>query len=67
MKLLSIKDVSKIWGISSRRVNFLCKTGRIEGAQLIGHSWIIPDSAKKPKDNGIKSGKYIKIERISSC
>ena len=44
----------------------LCKTsanpmyGRIKGAQRVGHQWIIPADAPKPKDARVKSGKYIK-------
>jgi len=32
----------------------------IEGAQRVGHQWIIPADAPKPKDARVKSGKYIK-------
>jgi len=34
--------------------------GRIEGVERLGHQWIIPVNAEKPKDARIKSGKYIK-------
>ncbi len=48
------------WEISERRLNTLCKQGRIRGAEKIGNMWIIPSDAEKPKDERIKSGKYIK-------
>ena len=41
-------------------VQTLCTEGRIEGAQRVGHQWIIPADAPKPKDARVKSGKYIK-------
>lgn len=60
MEYLSIKQTSEKWGISVRRIQTLCSSGRIQGAQKIGYSWIIPLDAEKPKDERIKSGKYIK-------
>ncbi len=60
MKYLSIKEVSEKWGISTRRIQILCKEGRIPGTILIGHTWGIPENAEKPADARIKSGKYIK-------
>lgn len=60
MEYLSIKQTSEKWGISVRRIQTLCSNGRIQGAQKIGYSWIIPLDAEKPKDERIKSGKYIK-------
>ncbi len=52
--------VAKEWGISERRLNVLCKEGRIKGAEKFGNAWAIPSNAEKPKDERIKSGKYIK-------
>ncbi len=52
--------VAKEWGISERRLNILCKEGRIKGAEKFGNMWAIPSNAVKPKDERIKSGKYIK-------
>ena len=60
MEYVSIKQISEKWGICARRVQTLCTEGRIEGAQRVGHQWIIPADAPKPKDARVKSGKYIK-------
>lgn len=60
MEYLSIREISEKWGICARRVQTLCAEGRIEGAQRVGHQWIIPADAPKPKDARIKSGRYIK-------
>ena len=59
---IKIAEVSKKWGIGERRINTLCLEGRIEGAVKFGNTWAIPADAEKPKDDRIKSGKYIKNE-----
>lgn len=60
MEFLSIRQTAEKWGISIRRIQTLCSENRIPGAQKVGYSWIIPMDAEKPKDERIKSGKYIK-------
>ncbi len=60
MEYLSIKQTSEKWGISVRRIQTLCASDRIPGAQKVGYSWIIPADAQKPADARIKSGKYLK-------
>ena len=60
MEYLSIRQVAEKWGLSTRRINVLCAEGRIEGATKIGSYWAVPADAEKPKDERIKSGKYIK-------
>lgn len=60
MNYLSISQTSEKWGISQRRIRKLCEEGRVEGAFKMGAYWSIPNDAEKPKDNRIKSGKYIK-------
>ena len=60
MEYLSIKEVSEKWGISKRRIQTLCSQNRISGAMRVGNYWAIPSDAEKPKDERIKSGRYIK-------
>ena len=60
MEYLSISLVSEKWGLSVRRIQTLCMTGRIPGATKIGSYWAIPADAEKPKDERIRTGKYIK-------
>ena len=62
---LKISEVSKKWGIGERRINTLCLEGRIEGAVKFGTTWAIPEDAEKPKDDRVKSGKYIKRNKNS--
>ena len=60
MEYLSIRLVAEKWGLSARRINALCSEGRIEGATKIGSYWAVPADAEKPKDERIRSGKYVK-------
>lgn len=60
MEYLSISQTSKKWNLSVRRIQTLCATGRISGATKIGNYWAIPADAARPKDERVKSGKYIK-------
>lgn len=60
MEYLSSSQVAEKWGIKQRRIRVLCAEGRIPGACKVGPCWLIPEDAKKPKDERIKSGKYIK-------
>lgn len=60
MDYLSTKQVSEKWSISVRRILKLCEDGRIKGATKIAGVWLLPESAEKPLDARIKSGKYIK-------
>ena len=63
MAYLSIKQTSEKWGISGRRIQVLCTQGRIEGATKIGSYWAIPEEAQRAKDERIKSGRYVKVDR----
>lgn len=60
MEYLSIKQTAKKWNLSTRRINVLCSENRIPGAAKIGSYWAIPADAEKPKDERIKSGRYLK-------
>ena len=57
MKYLSIKEVSERWGISTRRIQILCKEGRIPGIILIGRTWGNPRDAETRPDARLDSGK----------
>ena len=60
MRYLSIKETANKWGLSVRRVQVLCAQGRLDGVIRIGSTWGIPETARKPADARIKSGRYIK-------
>lgn len=50
-----IKEASKLWNISERRIRKLIKDGRIEGAVKVGTTWNIPEDISKPIDKRIKT------------
>lgn len=50
MEYLATTEIAKKWNISRRRVTTLCSQGRIEGAMLVGNTWMIPSNAVKPDD-----------------
>lgn len=60
MGYLSVSQVAEKWGISQRRIRKLCEEGRISGAFKMGAYWSVPDDVDKPRDERVKSGKYIK-------
>ena len=62
MDYISIKQLSEKWEISTRRIQILCRDGRIPGAMRIASIWAVPANAQKPKDARIKSGKYVKSQ-----
>lgn len=66
MEYLSISQMAEKWGISGRRIQRLCAEERIPGAVKIGSYWAVPADAEKPKDERIKSGKYIKEAKSES-
>lgn len=56
---INISEAAEKWGISTRRVQVLCKNGRIEGASKLGREWAIPVRAEKPGDDRFVNGKYV--------
>ena len=66
MKYLTAKETGERWGLSERRVEKLCLQGRIPGLIRICRSWGIPDDAEKPKDERIKTGRYVKSKDLNN-
>ena len=63
MEYLTVKQLSKIWKISERRIIKLCKEGRIDGAIKNGMVWLIPEETMKPSDKRNKISKYINTKK----
>jgi hypothetical protein len=61
MKYITPKEAGEKWGISDRRIQLLCKQGRIEGVYRLGWTWAIPEDAEKPADNRFKNCKKKEI------
>lgn len=47
---INVSDAAKQFKISKRRVQLLCKQGRIEGANMVKGVWRIPSETQKPID-----------------
>lgn len=41
MEYITANEAAEKWGISGRRVQLLCKQGRIRGARRFGWAWVI--------------------------
>ncbi len=50
MDYITFKEAAQKWEISERRVQVLCKQGRIDGIQRLGKAWAIPKGSMKPLD-----------------
>lgn len=49
MKYLSVAETAEKWQISERSVRNYCAQGRVQGAELHGRTWSIPETAVKPE------------------
>jgi excisionase family DNA binding protein len=49
------QQAAERWGITDRRVQFLCTNGQIDGAVRLGRGWLIPKSSSKPADGRKKN------------
>jgi DNA-binding CsgD family transcriptional regulator len=50
---INVKQAAEKWGVSTRRVQDLCKRGMIPGAQLWGRSWMLPQDAEYPTEKDV--------------
>ncbi len=48
MELITVKEAAARWGVTPRRVQGLCKEGKIKGAQRWERTWMIPAHAVLP-------------------
>ena len=62
-KLMTTADAAALWGITTRRVQILCDSGKVTGAFRMGKTWIIPRGTPKPLDGRTKAAKQIKTEK----
>ena len=51
------KQAAEKWGISDRRVQYLCANGQISGIIRLGQAWLIPKNTQKPPDGRSKNGR----------
>ena len=57
MEYISINEVAKEWGLSTRSIQLLCAGGKIEGATRLGRAWMIPKDAKRPMDGRTRAAR----------
>lgn len=53
-KFMTTREASEKWNITERRINVLCKEGRIPGAYKDNKRWLIPNKTEKPADKRLK-------------
>ena len=49
--MITVKEAAEKWGVTPRRVQGLCKEGKIRGATRWERTWMIPDHAVLPSTN----------------
>lgn len=59
MDYMMLKEASKKWGITTRKINHYCAAGCISGAVKMGTVWLIPKIAEKPADKRRKENKSV--------
>ena len=59
MDIMTTKDASELWGISIRRVQALCESGKIPSAAKMGDVWLMPKGTQKPPDGRYKAAKKV--------
>lgn len=60
---MTVQEAAKLWKLSERRVQKLCKENRINGVVHLSRVWLIPKGTKKPIDVRRKSEKLIKTNQ----
>ena len=67
MDYMTLKEASKIWGVTPRWINYYCSSGRILGAIKMGTIWLIAKNAEKPIDGRTKQGRKLKNAEDTLC
>ena len=48
MGYITVKEAAEKWNVTARRVQGLCNSGELKGAERFGRAWMIPDHAVLP-------------------
>lgn len=71
MEYRKVAQVAEKWEMSQRRIQDLCRMGKIPGAQRWGRDWMIPADAQRPADGRTRESKaadtagYVPLPRKS--
>ena len=57
---ISVEEAAEKWSLSQRRIQDLCRLGRIPEAKRFGTNWMIPADAARPADGRSKGAKAVK-------
>lgn len=57
MNDITTKEAAKNRGITDRMVVYHCSAGRIQGAEKMRNTWLVPADAEKPDDGRYQSRK----------
>ena len=57
MEWMTVKETGVLWGVTTRRTQYLCAKGKVKGAQKLGSIWVIPMGTEKPIDGRTKIAK----------
>lgn len=60
------KELAAEWKLTARRVCSMCKNGQLEGAEKVGHEWLIPQNVEKPVDKRLTTGAYVGWRKSSA-
>ena len=62
MDYITVKEASKKWGVTPRRVDYYSAGGRSLGAVKMAGVWLLPKTAEKPLDGRTRQGKELRHE-----
>jgi len=57
MEWMTVQEAGALWGITTRRAQYLCAKDKVIGAQKLGSIWVIPTGTEKPIDGRTKIAK----------
>ena len=57
MEWMTVQEAGILWGITTRRAQFLCANGKVRGVQKLGSIWVIPKGTPKPVDGRTKAAR----------
>ena len=64
MELMTVAEAANEWGLTKRRVQAMCETGRIQAAKRLGNMWVFPKDTPRPIDGRTKTAKELKKQTL---
>ena len=62
---LRAEDLVEKWNVTTRQIQMLCKSGKIDGAIKFGTTWAIPENTIKPtRTTQFKPGRKPKASKL---